>query len=133
MLPHNIDLTEHHDFGEGSVWTLSLPDERIEEIYDDGYITSEEYDAFVKMESIFGRKRHFTEKRRIFDHESKYIQYWKTRCNCCGKEIRVPWDHSLYGGLCRKCDSEYEKQSFPWNKRMTLEWNNRTEDVFNLK
>ena len=64
MLPHNIDLTEHSDFGIGGGIFMDTPIEiPIDEYH---LMTPEQYYKLMWWEGIFGRRRHYMEKSKIF-------------------------------------------------------------------
>lgn len=116
MLPRNIDLTEHRDFGGGNVFILDT----IIEIPIDEYhlMTPDEYDHLMWWEGIFGRRRHYTEKSKVFDVEKRFESHWNHHCLRCGVALRIPW--KTHNGLCKKCDDivslEEGGTRIPWKR-----------------
>lgn len=134
-LPNNIDLTEYSDFG-GSFDNRILPDLAINDIldrgYDDGPMTSEEYDAIVEHESIFGRRYHINRRRHIFARRYSSDNEWydsevRGTCLRCGKRI-IPWE----GELCPECSGVME-DPLPWNRRSEAFFGDRTMEIFSLR
>ena len=118
MLSPKIDLTEHRDFGGG---TIDLMDTPIEIPYDEyELMTPDEYERLIWLEGIFGKRGHWNQKHKIFNiDDSPFISRNKSHCYRCGKPFRIPWDN--IGGVCRKCDSENSEmcnsvQVIPWKK-----------------
>lgn len=87
------------------------------EIQDDKYapMSLDEYNWFIRLKSIFGRRGHSNQKRKIF-HPNGTLNESKAHCYRCGKPFRIPWDN--IGDVCRKCDDEMRNSdhTLPWKK-----------------
>jgi len=117
MLPSNIDLTENRDFSGGNFIFFDTP---IEIPMDEFHLmTPDEYDHLMWWEGIFGRRRHYTEKSKIFDVEKRFESHWNQHCLRCGVVLRIPW--KTHYGLCKKCDDivalEEGGTRIPWKRR----------------
>lgn len=101
MLPDNIDLTENRDFGE----RVTLHGQFISPDFDeDEYkMSTDEYDYLLWRERIFGRRRHLTQKWKVFDDGGKYYRNLEGTCSCCGRRI-MPYNH-----LCKYCSSKFQE------------------------
>ena len=136
MLPPNIDLTEHRDFGE-SDFSLGIIDFDIP-IDDDVPVTSDQYERMLEYEKIFGRKYHHNQVRDvlgyIYDIPKKDYIDWKSHCARCGKTL-VPWDN--LGGICRECDSQcnqsYGYGQIPWQEYKSSRIQDRIMDIFSMR
>lgn len=133
-----IDLTERRDFLGPSGIFLESPSTEIEDlvnrVYDDDSMSNDEYDALVRHEGIFGRRRHFNEKRDVFKKDDNaYLREMHTRCFCCGKEVRLPW--TKWHDLCPECDEAMLKNKIPWGKKDQLVsfGADSAMDMFNLR
>lgn len=135
VLPRNIDLTEHRDFGGSNTFFFDTPIE----IPIDEYrlMTPDEYDHIMWYEGIFGRNRHYMDKSKIFDTPD-VKRYWDCHCARCGVELRTPWN--LRGGLCKECDEivEFDEGDMrtpraPWKRKNENLFEPRREDIkYNL-
>ena len=111
MLSPRIDLTEHRDFSGGNGALMDTPIEIPMDEYE--LMSNEEYEVLVWWEGIFGKRRHYTEKSKVFHTESDYpFGGDKDHCYHCGKLFRLPWDN-IYG-RCRKCSEEKEESGYRW-------------------
>lgn len=135
MLPPNIDLTSHGDFGNNRV-NFMLPQTPLD--YDDDsedlYMSTEEYEAILRYEKIFGKKkRHKNEKFGIFPNLRKRYFYEEDKEHCirCGKVIRLPWKN--YFGLCGECEGIVAKGDYPWDNSLTTWWDDKGYNLFNLR
>lgn len=130
MLSPKIDLTEQRDFsgGVGSFTDSEVP----EDVYD-GLMTCEQYDRLCRWESIFGKRRHENQKRRIFP---VILSRYNTKCTCCGKELRAPWMRFSNNGLCQDCEKESRYNSrIPWKSNIVSvgHFNDKGYRLFNSK
>lgn len=112
MLPRNIDLTANSDFGIGGGIFMDTPIEI--PINEYNLMTHEQYDKLMWWEGIFGRKRYYMDKSKIFNKEWSFIEKYKHECQRCGKKIIVPWKN-IYG-LCKECDEivSHNSKKIPW-------------------
>lgn len=108
MLPPNIDLTSHGDFGHNLV--NLIPQTPLDYDYDS---ENEKFDIFPNL-----RKRYFYEED-------------KEHCIRCGKVIRLPWKN--YHGLCEECDGIVAKGDYPWDNSPTRWWDDKGYNLFNLR
>ena len=107
MLPPNIDLTENRNFsGNDHTIYIDLPIDIPMDEYQS--MTPEQYEHLLWYESIFGRKRHLTEKRELFQLEWKELNELRKNCYRCGRPLRIPWNN--FGGICRKCEEEMGRE-----------------------
>ena len=129
MLPTNIDLTEHRDFGNGHINFLG----RLSIDLDAEEMSLDQYKEIVWWEGIFGKTRHSNQKREVFEYEKKYYERWKDTCEKCGKPLRCPWKRA--GSLCIECDEDMEYSRLPWvEKYGQIATNiNRTMDIFSMR
>ena len=117
MLPSNIDLTENRDFSGFGTSNIFL-DTPIEIPMDEYQLmTPEQYDHLIWWEGIFGRKRHYTQKREVFDLNKKCVIIYTHHCMRCGERLKLPWLNS--NGICKKCKYiiEIENGKLPWNRK----------------
>lgn len=132
MLPHNIDLTENGDFGIGGGIFMDTP---IEIPMDEFHLmTPEQYDKLMWWEGIFGRRRHYMEKSKIFNTEEKFKTHWEHHCLRCGVELRIPWN--IIGGCCGECDEIVTHRIIPWRENhMSIHDGRRNPkyDLFNSR
>lgn len=131
MISRNIDLTEHRDFSGGDAFIIPFDIELIDRAYEDGYMSIDQYEQVVKWEGIFGRKRHTSEARKIFD--MPVPKDWQHKCARCGKVIKAPWDN-IYG-LCLRCNESLEMDSYsriPWSP-FKIVYNRIPRDLFDLR
>lgn len=117
MLPREIDLTERRDFmGRGSVITEIPRNEFLERVNNFGNMTSEEYDALIWWEGIFGKREHRSAYWRVFgETEEQYDEKWRNRCPRCGKKLPFPWMRSM--DLCHECSEDLYAEiggRIPW-------------------
>lgn len=137
MLPDNIDLTEHRDFGEGfrnffidEITSISAH-EQIYELIDSPFVSIEQCNLITAWEGVFG-KRHRNEWFDIFKWD---FHKHDGCCVRCGKPI-VPWGENE---LCKECNNGLEKQlrPFPWYVAGADPWrpaDDRGQDnLFNLR
>ena len=138
MLPPNIDLTENRDFNEGHRWfDINFGDE-LEAIFEDEYMTSEQYEVLKRYEDIFGRRRHKNQARELlgdlYDIPFPVPVDWNRTCVRCGKPL-LPWNN--LGGICRECDGElnqsYGYGGFPWVVYNTPNDPRSAMDIFTLR
>lgn len=137
MLPSNIDLTSHGDFGINRVNLNLIPQTPLD--YDDDsedglFMSTEEYEAILRYEKIFGKKkRHKNEKFDIFPNLRKRYFYEEDKEHCirCGKVIRLPWKN--YYGLCEECDGITAKSYLPWDGFITAWMDDKGYNLFNLR
>lgn len=135
MISNRIDLTQNRDFGNRRFRLPMLF--RIREFVDsiadqdDPLVTEEEYEKLVWYEGIFGRRRHFSEKHRIFNYEIKHEEMWRGMCVRCGARL-IPWKN-IYGGVCAACEDDMHR--IPWKDYygQPSERERVTNDLFNLK
>lgn len=134
-LPRNIDLTAHSDFGGNLdldvISTIEVND-LLDRGYDDGPMTSEEYDAIAEHERIFGQRYHINRRRHIFARRYSSDKEWydsevSGTCVRCGRRI-IPWA----GELCPECNAAVEGR-LPWNRRNEVSFGDRTMEVFSLR
>lgn len=133
MLPSNIDLTSHGDFGDNR-FNIIPQLSPLDYDDDDDFITAEAYDAILHYEKIFGnKKRHKNEKFDIFQNLRKRHFYDEDKEHCirCGKVIRLPWKN--YFGLCEECDGIVSKGDYPWDVYQTTWVRDNVYDLFNLR
>lgn len=137
MIPRNIDLTENGDFRKNRINQMRIT-EVIQNIriYNDPFLTNEEYEILSAHEKIFGKKYHVNEKVNVFYNENSYIEKLKKQCARCGRQISyIPWKNN---SLCNSCENIVEKQVFnvPW-KPMYSEKSYReiylAKDIFMLR
>lgn len=137
MIPRNIDLTENGDFGKNQRNRIHITEvlQNIR-VYNEPFLTNEEYEVLYVHEKIFGKKRHDNEKANVFYNENAYIEKLKKHCARCGRPIRhIPWKNN---SLCNSCENIVEKQVFnvPW-KPMYSENSSReinlAKDIFMLR
>ena len=139
FLPREIDLTENRQFSGGNalITEFRLPSNDFFERYDGEHLSSNEFDALINFEKIFGKHRHPNLKLRAFyrSEDDAFIERVRYKCCRCGKEIRDPWN-KVYS-LCRECHNSmgYERQEekIPWKRFGQINFGNRTMDVFNLR
>lgn len=120
MLPRNIDLTEHSDFGPGdyeldtSVDTLT----QYNDIVDDEIMPMDQYMIILQWERIFGKTRHTNIKNQIFRLPSKDDNWYGTKCRRCGRNISAPWNR-VYD-MCKDCHNTLEMriQQIPWKPNL---------------
>lgn len=126
MLPENIDLTEHRDFGSGLFGLLPV---------DGRPVRGDFTPPSVRLglwEDIFGKERHTDQRRDIFDPD--YNLRPVTECFRCGAELRIPWDR--LHGLCKECKSKLvslktDNNRTPWKSPISVR--DTTKDIFNLR
>ena len=134
MLPPNIDLTSHGDFGHNLVNLIPQTPLDYDDDSEDNNMSTEEYEAILRYEKIFGRKkRHKNEKFDIFPNLRKRYFYEEDKEHCirCGKVIRIPWKN--YYGLCEECDGITAKSYLPWDVFLTTSEDNKGYNLFNLR
>ena len=130
MLSPRVDLTEHIDFGGG---TINFMDTLIEIPLDEYQLmTCDEYEWFKWWESIFGRRGHRNQKHEIFNPNGT-LNECRSHCYRCGKPFRIPWDN--IGGVCRKCDGEMcdSVQAIPWKKYQSQRERDIAYNLFNRR
>lgn len=135
MISNRIDLTQNRDFGNRRFRLPMLF--RIREFVDgiadqdDPLVTEEEYEKLVWYEGIFGRRRHFSEKHRVFNYETKHEEMWRRMCVRCGARL-IPWNN-IYGGVCDACESDMHR--IPWKDYYGQPSGRErvTNDLFNLR
>ena len=148
MLPSNIDLTEHSDFGMRSTfdsWLIpfQIPNEPDDffSSNEDEWMTSERYDELCRLERFFGRRKHPNKKSEVFGWNDDKI-FWERRkhhCVRCGTVVRFPW--KIHNGLCEKCEQEMmfdDSYGFPMAKTSLFKKGDemrgiRPEDLFSLR
>lgn len=119
MLPLNIDLTENRDFNDPSRRTYIDFSRMIEfsrEVDNTTKMTGEEFEALMRVESIFGRRTH--ENRRWYIFGGKKVEDdLEQCCEMCGKRI-MPYEKKKNFGVCDKCNNMlrygYNHMFFPW-------------------
>lgn len=138
MLPSNIDLTSHGDFGINNRVNLNLIPQTPLDYDDDSedglFMSTEEYETILRYEKIFGKKkRHKNEKFDIFPNLRKRYFYEEDKEHCirCGKVIRLPWKN--YYGLCEECDGITAKNYLPWDGFITARMDDKGYNLFNLR
>ena len=136
MLPTNIDLTEHQDFGSGSLFNSNSWFDIPIGIIDDDIMSSDEYEIYSRHIELFGRTRHSNQARDVFgvlyDMPKKDYVYWKRTCCRCGKRL-YPW--SNLGGICCECNRDWNNSSsgrIPW-KTYNSRFSNSVRDIFSLR
>ena len=131
MLPRNIDLTANRDFSGGGrinftglLRTIDLDAEAM---------STDEYEVICWWEGIFGRKRHYNEKNKVFDEDRKYYERWRDTCVRCGKPLRCPWKRA--GELCVDCAEVLDTSRLPWIEYYGQQaWErDRTMDIFSMR
>lgn len=130
MLPPNIDLTEHRDFGKFSgnlVIPIAFNDTEI--------MTSDDYENICRYESIFGKKMRNQAHKMLGDvYDLPFPIDWNRTCVRCGKPL-LPWNN--LGGICRECDKELNQSygfgGFPWQMYNTPINPSSVMDIFNLR
>ena len=137
MLPTNIDLTEHQDFGGGSLFNSNSWFDIPIGIIDDDIMSSDEYEIYNRHIELFGRTRHSNQARDVFgvlyDMPKKDYVYWKRTCCKCGKRL-YPW--SNLGGICCECNRDWNNSSsgrIPWKTYNSRFSSNSVRDIFNLR
>lgn len=137
MIPRNIDLTENGDFGKNRRNQMHITEvlQNIR-VYNEPFLTNEEYEILSAHEKIFGKKYHLNEKANVFYNENTYIEKLKKHCARCGCAIRhIPWKNN---SLCNSCENIVEKQvlAVPWkpmySERIFLEID-MSKEVFKLR
>lgn len=134
MLPPNIDLTSHGDFGHNMVNLIPQTPLDYDDDSEDNNMSTEEYEAILRYEKIFGRKkRHKNEKFDIFPNLRKRYFYEEDKEHCirCGKVIRIPWKN--YYGLCEECDGIVAKGDYPWETYQIVWGDDKGYNLFNLR
>ena len=71
MIPRNIDLTENGDFGKNRRNQMHITEvlQNIR-VYNEPFLTNEEYEILSAHEKIFGKKYHLNEKANVFYNEN---------------------------------------------------------------
>lgn len=134
MLPSNIDLTSHGDFGNNRINLIPQTPLNYDDDSEYNNMSTEEYEAILCYEKIFGeKKRHKNEKFDIFPNLRKRYFYEEDKEHCirCGKVIRLPWKN--YYGLCGECDGITAKSYFPWESMFGISSDDKGYNLFNLR
>ena len=136
MLPSNIDLTSHGDFGDNRANLIPQlsPLDYDDDDSEDNVMSIEAYDAILRYEEIFGKKkRHKNEKFDIFQNLRKrhFYEEDKERCIRCGKVIRLPWKNHF--GLCEECYGITANNYYPWDSCLTSWGDDKGYNLFNLR
>ena len=132
MLPRNIDLTEHGDFGSDEIFL----DETLGIWFGDELLTPKQYDAVRRWETIFGKRVHRDERSNIFTNvDLPFLTGDNGRCTRCGRRL-VPWNH--FYGFCMKCNDEMERftPKIPWRNntpRIVRAGDRGQGDLFELR
>jgi len=127
MIPGNIDLTEHRDFGDSNGGILSFL--RISEVFagQNSPMTNEEYEKIRRYEELFGSDEMHSSQSLIFDVRKSGA------CCRCGKTLKIPWRKKYM--VCDDCYSQlYPEKRIPWKEAGNVSWGRDTfSELFNLK
>lgn len=145
MLPRNIDLTEHGDFGPGDgeelIDNLTHTVDTLlyyGDVVDNDCMSVDQYMLILQWERIFGKTRHTNMKSQIFGGKLPFKDdnRYGTKCRRCGRNISAPWNR-VYD-MCKDCHNTLEMgiQQIPWrpnNLRVVRRGDRGQGDLFELR